>query len=545
MKLNKNDLLESKLFLFVKKYWLYVTVALAVIIVGVSSIEIYREEVLEIDPDATYVEQDGLYFAAEPMDTLNPIVSTSEDVYYLSKLIYSSLFDYTDDLNVQGELVESYEVDTEKAYIDVVLRADACWEDGTPVSPGDVRFTVNAIKTYGSRGLYYESAAKISSVNVRGERELRIYFRNSYDCALDDLTFPILPEDEYSSARALVNDRENFEPKGSGQYSFVSYDSLEKLELAPNTNYFGEKATKTVTVNVLPDRSLASNMMEINDVTCYVDGSVERKSLVADKGFKSYDIVSNEVDFVVFNTRSEILSAPKVRQALAYAVDRNKILDNAYMGDGVLTDTIYYPDFLGVSDDVSLGGYNVEKAAELLAEAGYEDKNLNGRLEDGEGEEMTLTILVNSDNANRLAAARIIEDGLEDIGFIVNVTSAAWDEYTELIEKGDFDVLLTGYEMEASYDLREFFDGSNPWRYDNDELLSLVRELDRLHSAEEYKQIYEEIKAALIEENVYYPLCYRLSGLIGLSTFEAGKLPLFNDIYRNCQTWSWSVVSDQ
>ena len=108
MKFNREDMSESKWFGFLQKYWLYIVVVIAVIIVAVSSINIYREEVLEIDPDVKMEEQNTLSFASAYIDTLNPIVSKSEDTYYISKLIYNSLFDYTADLNVEGELAESY-----------------------------------------------------------------------------------------------------------------------------------------------------------------------------------------------------------------------------------------------------------------------------------------------------------------------------------------------------------------------------------------------------------------------------------------------------
>ena len=149
MKFNKNDLQESKAFKILQKYWLYIVVATAIIVVAISSISIYREEVLEIDPDVNHVQQDTLYFVATSIDTLNPVVSSSEDTFYISKLIYNSLFDYTDDLNVQPELAESYEVNTDRAYVDITLKDGVLWHDGTELTAGDVRFTVNAIKSYG------------------------------------------------------------------------------------------------------------------------------------------------------------------------------------------------------------------------------------------------------------------------------------------------------------------------------------------------------------------------------------------------------------
>ena len=109
------------------------------------------------------------------------------------------------------------------------------------------------------------------------------------------------------------------------------------------------------------------------------------------------------------------------------------------------------------------------------------------------------------------------------------VRAVEWDEYNKLIEEKDFDILLTGYEMEGSYDLRSFFDGANTWGYENQEILEKVRELDRLHTSEEYTSIYAEIKDMLADEAQYYTLCYKKMGLIGVDTFEAKELPVFND----------------
>lgn len=539
MKDNKSEL---KTFKFLQKYWLYIVIVLAVIIVALSSINIYREEVLEIDPDIKYEVQDTVYFASAPLDTLNPIVSKSEDTYYISKLMYNSLFEYTENLNVEGDLVESYSVDTEKAYIDIKLKEGVTWHDGSSLNAKDVSFTVNAIKAYGSEGLYYESAAKIYSVNVRDDLNLRIYFSNNYNCSLDDLTFPILPSSKYSSTSKLINDVDGFIPVGTGQYKYASYDSLRELSLSPNESYYGTKAANNITVKILPNKEWSSNMLEINSVTCYTDKSSQRKSLVADKELKMYDIVSNDVDFLVFNTSKGVFTSKEIRQAVGYAINKDKILEDAYMDDGVLSDTIYYPGFLGVAEDSKTYSFNSDKASELLAAEGYEDADLNGKIEGEDGENVNVVILVNNDNANRTAAAKIVAENLRSVGFEATINSVSKEEYDKLIEERNFDILVTGYEVEASYDLRQFFDGTNPWGYMDADMLEKARELERLHTAEEYMDIYSQLKKMMLEELPYYSLCYKKMGLVGIDTFEAEQLPMFNDIYKNCNTWSWKKV---
>jgi len=87
--------------------------------------------------------------------------------------------------------------------------------------------------------------------------------------------------------------------------------------------------------------------------------------------------------------------------------------------------------------------------------------------------------------------------------------------------------------------LREFFNGKNAWGYYNADLFTKSRELERLYDADTQKEKYSELKDALQDEMPYYALCYKKMGLIGISGFTAEKLPMFNDIYKNCDTWSW------
>lgn len=544
MKINRDTLENSKLVKFFKKYWIGVVAVIVVIAVIISSVGIYREEVLHIDPNVEYEDGDKLYFASNALDTLNPIVSNSTDTYYISKLIYDSLFDYTDDFNVVGELVDSYEVDTDRARIEITLKSGIKWHDGSNLTASDVRFTVNAIKSYGSKGVYYEKASKIYSVNVTGELTLTIYFRNNTDAALDNLIFPILPSGQYYSSGSLIRDTDDFEPVGTGQYKYSSYDYLEKLELVPNESYFGSKASLDACVVILPEKELASNMMEIDAVTCYIDDTLSRYSLVSDKKFKMYDMISNDAEFMVFNTKEGPFKDKKMRQAAAYAIDVENVLEKGYMGDGVLTDNIYYPGFMGVSDTLNNYQTDLDKSIELMAESGYQDRDLNGKIENDDGEEVSITILVNKDNSVRSAAAKIIAKDLSNVGFSVTLDSKDWDEYVEAIEKQEFDILITGYDMEASYDLRDFFDGDTLWEYTNNDILEKASQLEELHDASEYTKIYEELKDMMLDELPYYALCYRKMGLMGTEYFEAGQLPTFDDIYKNCNTWTWKRIKE-
>ena len=526
------------------KYGALFLLTVIIIAVGFSGVEIYKEEILHIDPDFEYKEQKTTYLSSERIDTLNPVISQSEDVYYLSKLIYSSLFVYDENLNVKPDLVKSYEINTEKAYIEITLRDDVKWHNGKNLKAADVSFTINAMKSAGSTCPYYEKIKKINSAFARSKDVVTIYFNNNYNCSLDELVFPIVPSTQYASVYQF-NGAVDFKPIGTGRFEYKSYNKLKQLRLVPYEDYYGQPAKKNITVTILPDESLSSNMMEINSVSCYVDNAANRKSIASDKKLKIYDFPSNSVEFIVFNTSDVILSSKDIRHALAYGINTEKILNNAYMGDGILTDTIYYPNYLGSKDTGDYYSYDINNSKTIFEKAGYKDTNGDGILEDVFNEPVVLDILVNEKNATRNSAARIIKSDLEQIGIKANILSVPQDEYLMQIKNKNFDILLTGYTIEESYDLRDFYNGKNEWGYSNYDLQMASRELDRLYSPEQYKDNYAALKELLMDELPYYPLCYKKMSLIGLQTFEADKLPMFNNIYMNCETWSWSKVIEK
>ena len=540
-----SKLSSRKKIMLLKKIFPVIFAAVLIIAVAVSSVDFYKEEVLNIDPDMEYSEQDTVYLSSERIDTLNPVISQSQDVYYLSKLIYSSLFTYDENLNLKPELAGEYEINTEKAYINITLKEDVLFHDGEELRASDVAFTINAMKAAGTECPYYDKIKKINSAFARSKYVVTIYFNNNYNCSLDDLVFPVLNDGDYRAANQLVYDKDDFIPVGTGQYKYKSYNSTKQLRLVPYKDYFASAAKKNIIVTILPDRELASNMMEIDSVSCYVDSGSDRKSIASDRNLKVYDFPSNDVEFIVFNTNALYMSSKEVRHAVAYGININKILENSYMGDGILTDTIYYPNFLGVKDTLDYYEYSMPEAMSLLASVGFSDKNTDGFLEDAAGETINFTILVNNDNATRNSAARNIKADLEQLGLKSTISSLSGDEYLNAIQNRSFDILITGYTIGEEYDLRNFFNGKSEWKYYNYELFELSRELDRLYTPQQYAEKYQELKTKMMDELPYYPVCYKKMSLIGLPSFEADKLPMFNNIYKNCSSWKWSIVSEK
>ena len=524
---------------FIQKYWIPIVGLIVAIAVVVSLIGIFRDKEENEIVDDGYKKQSEIYIGANKLDTPNPIISASEDTYYISKLIYDGLFEFSDDFNVVPKLVDSYTVDTEKGVIEFNIKPGVSFHDGKALDIEDIKFTVNVIKSYGEEGLFYSKASKIRTVTTGDNGKIKIIFSNSEDAALDNLTFPIVSKNK--SISAFINDKESV-PLGTGKYKCESYDSIKELKLVVNEDYFDTKATKNVIVQFIPDKSTMANLVKVGNFTGYYQKGTQRKTDVANNNFKMYDFSSNEVDFIYFNVEKELLAEKNVRKALAYAIDIEEILKSSYLNDGVISDTVYYPNFMGIKDEDSEYKVNKDKAISLLKKSEIVDEDSNGKLEYGDETELTLNILVNSDNSNRVAASKEIQKSLTGLGFSVVVNSLPWEEYVTAISEKEYDILITGFAIEEGYDLRSFFDGSNSWGYENEELLNKAKELEKLHMSQDYPQYYEELKKGLLEELPYYSICYKNMSIIGTQTFEMNGDATFNNIYKSIDSWEWSKL---
>lgn len=483
------------------------------------------------EPTTTYEKMNTVYLAMDAVASLEPLGSQDRDVYYISQLIYSSLFKLGDDLSLKKDLVKSYTVDTAEGSVGLQLRGDARFSDGSSLTADDVRYTIHQIQRIGSDSPYYHDVSKIQSVYVSGERSLTITFESPSDAALDNLVFPVVDESSYDSGSS-----KNI---GSGPYCFVSYDHMKCLKLKPNKKYYGKKAVNRLQLRIVPDKARTTGLMTMDAVTAYVNTSLDADVDAEDKNLKSVKISSSEAEYLAFNFRKKAMAKVQVRHAIAKAIDVQAVISDNYGGSAIASDSIYFPGFLGTENKGDAYELDQAGAMKLLKEAGYEDKNEDGFVEDAKGKDLSLNILVNSGNSRRTDTARSIASQLEAIGIKAKVKALSWDAYRSAISEGDFDIYLGGYSFDKKYDLRSLFGTSNPLGYKNSQVRQYVRQLETCVSAKKQKAVYEALKAQLTEDLPYYCLCYKAYSFVTVGHFEGETIPTFFDRFRGCGNWTW------
>ncbi len=523
-----------KVFDFLHRHIIIIIIAVVVLAGGISTVAIVRGDAAPSEEEqetVTYEAMNKIYLAMDRVETLNPLVSRDSDVYYISQLLFSSLFRLDESLNIESEAVKSYQTNSENGSVSLKLRTDVKFSDGSSLTANDVRATVNAILRIGADGPYYEYASKIDSVQVSDTYSLTISFEDPADAALDNLVFPIISAVNY--------DTDSDRPIGSGPYAISSYDSTKYLNLNPNKHYFGEKPGNKLRFKVLPDKSRTSGLMTMEAVTAYVSRDQDADADAEDKELKTQKISSGEFEYLGFNFKNQILAKKEVRQAIACAVDVEGLIHDNYGGAGVSSDSIYFPGFLGTENKGDTYAQDIKGAIDLLAAAGYRDVNEDGLLEDEEGKKVSMTILVNSNDGNRKDTAESIAAALKEIGIDTKVKSLGWQSYKTAVKEGEFDLYLGGYKFDKKFDLRELFRNGNAIGYKNTTVQSYVNQMETCLSSEKQKELYEKLKPLLAEELPYYCLCYKTYAFITVPRFTGESLPTFFDIYRGCESWRW------
>lgn len=474
--------------------------------------------------------------------SLNPLNSLDEDAYYMHKLIYQGLFTLDETLQAVPALASSYQYNQEKATVTIDLRSDVKWHDGAIFTAEDVKYSIDAYLSalYTNSCLYKNYINKIKSVSARGSRTVVISFKSSKDMAIENLVFPILPK---NSSKKDKNNRaamQNFKPVGTGPYKVAEINGTKEIILEGFPDYYaGDIPTNKLIFRIIPNQMDAVNLFDIQDLSIAFSKEMNRETFLNNKEANLISFPSNEVELVGFNTNKKILKDKRVRQAIAYTIDTEEIMDTGYFRSGVLNDTIYYPGYLGTNRKENLLKVNIEKAKKLLTKAGYIDRDGDGMVEDSENEELNIKILVNANDDSRKVAAQTIKVGLEKLPIHVQVDEKSWDGYQAALANKDYDIYIGGYRILENYDMRFLLHSEygNPIGYSNKKLDVLLDKMQSGITEEQRKSTFSQIKTILKDEMPYYCLFYKTYGANASLSLKGKIEPMFFNLYQGCSDW--------
>lgn len=512
------------------------------------------EENIKSSLQQIIVENGEIVLPLTNFESLNPVYTDNLYYFYFSKLIYEGLFDYDENLRPIPKLAESYIISDDGMSLDIKLKENVFFHDGTELTAEDVIFTLNLLKKAGAESIYdnmIKNAYGASnygniSANSISKYSVRIYFNKPTTSYLDILTFPIIPS---SSGKSAI-DKDNFIPNGTGPYKFIDYVNNKEIHLKANEDYWGETPKITnITGKVFENEELILTAFEAGKVNIAKSLGYDWEKYSTNNRVSIKEFVSGDYIGIAINHDNDIFNnenGSQLKKGIMYAINRQDIIKKVNLSHATAVDTIIHPDFYLLPESAYSYGYNVEKANMALDKAGYNIINSDNIRRNQNGDALSFDLLVDGDDNTLIALADLIKSYLLDVGINVNIVSETGSkddsisQYIYDIENGKFDLAIFKYQIGTfqryeSLLKSDLIGHDNYSRYKNPIMDNMLKNLDNSINEEDKKNSYDEFSKLFIEELPYISLMYTNDCLIVDSSIKGELNPNYYNLYNGLQ----------
>ncbi len=354
---------------------------------------------------------------------LNPMIQPRTPDSNVQCLIFDYLVIPDENLNYVGDLAKDWDISDDGTVYTFHLQEGVKWHDGEDFNADDVVFTLTSLAspeyTGGNEGRvmsikgaaeYQEGTAdSVEGIKKIDDYTVEITLTSPNAAFLSNMYVSMLPEHILAeeSPADWGNDDFNRAPIGTGKYKFVEWKAGQYISLERNDDYFGTMPSiENVTVQFGADTTLVAALLNGEIDVLYNLPSTEIENVEAVDGVSVYNYEMMSVYYIGLNQLVPALSDLRVRQALAYALDKQTIVDTVYGETATVADDIFPDNHWSHNPDVTKYEYNPEKAKSLLEEAGYTMNDSTGYYEK-DGQTLHLTYDMSTSTDGRQVAALI------------------------------------------------------------------------------------------------------------------------------------------
>ncbi len=303
------------------------------------------------------------------LDTVDPHDITTTMVFNVLRHCYETIVWVDSKGNVIPWLAERWEVSEDGKVYTFYIRKGVKFHDGTPLNASVVKANFDRWMDPTVKVAQRGQLGPLSKAEVVDEYTVRVYLKEPFAVFLKSLSTYLFITS--SKVIATYGNKSITEVVGTGPYKFVAWEKGKRIVLERNEEYWGGKSIlKRIEWLIIPEASTRLAALLAGDVDFAFNlPPTDLERVKNDPRFVPVLPVSNRIIFVAMVPRGP-LADPRVRQAINYAVDVDAIINSVLYGLGIRTNAPLPPHFFGYHE-MPAYGYNVEKAKQLLAEAGY------------------------------------------------------------------------------------------------------------------------------------------------------------------------------
>ena len=461
--------------------------------------------------DATIGEPSGLIY----------MVAGESAAAAISGNIFNKLLKYDKNLDLEGELAESWIISADQKTITFKLKPNLKWADGKSLTSQDVLFTWQLVTDEKTRSPYASDYQLVKNAEAPDAQTFSVTYEKAYAPALDSWSgLQILPkhllekQDIHTTAFAR-------KPVGSHYYQLDSWSHGENLKLSRNpTSVLGPANIDKLVTRIIPDNSAQFLELMADNIDSMGLDPIKYSRIIParpelQKKLALYKELGNSYTYMGFNLKHKPFDDVRVRKAINYAIDKQEIIDGVYLGLGINIASPYKPGTRWSNPELKPYPYDVEKAKALLKEAGFVDSDGEGIVE-RDGKPFAFEIITNQ-NKEREKSAVLIQRRLKDVGIDVQIRAIEWASFiSRFIKTGDFDVVVLGWGLGLDPDQFNIWHSSqnqpgqfNFINYNNPKIDALLEQGRLELNPDKRMKIYHEFAKELLEDS---PIVYLSAG---------------------------------
>ena len=453
--------------------------------------------------------------------TIDPIGSPSVDAASerVRTLIFNSLVKKNEKFDYTGELASDIKRSDDGLAYTFTLHDGVKFQDGRDMSSADVKYTLDLVfsSNFAKSASFYDADkhSYIKSVEAPDARTVVVTLTKPWIGLLSNLVpVAIIPKDSYESQKT--------HPLGTGPFKFVSYDNAQQVVDLDRFPQYWEGAPKleTVRVRVISDMNalqaeLQSGRVDIAPMPTSLSPDAVKR-LEQDPNLQVKTFTGSNVFLLTINTSAPPLDNVKVRQAIAYAIDRETMIRTLLQGLGKPAHSIIPEESWAYSTGQTYS-YDPAHAKKLLDEAGFPDP-------DGDGPRMrfdkpVIYKLSGSSIAGRQYAG-VIQNYLKEVGIPVEIQTPEQNTFFDELKRGNFQISYSQWvggnqdpifykDLFATSEIpTETRPSRNRSRYSNKELDALLDEAVNTFDRQKGLELYKKIQDIVSRDVPVIPLWY-------------------------------------
>jgi peptide/nickel transport system substrate-binding protein len=403
------------------------------------------------------------------------------------QLIYDTLLVKDEKFDFVPSLAERFEESDDHKTFAFHLRPGVRFHGGKPLTSADVKYTFDSILAPAFKSPIRGAVDKIESIETPDPLTVVFRAREPFYTFVGNLpAIGIIPE---GAGSELINS-----PVGSGPYKFVSYREGEAIRLEANDDYWnGAPGIPCIEIKVVTDNSTRQAELMSGEVDLAYNAQFDPETIRALQRREGIRVVSGEganVAYLGVNlTSASLLSNQKVRQAVAYALDREVIIHRLLRDQAQKADVILPVGQWAYEPGVTVYDHDIERAGRLLDEAGFPDP-------DGDGPEprLSISLLTTTTQLSRNIGA-IMQDQLRRAGIRLELLSLESATLFDRVAKAQFDLYyLISIGANQSADIFQFVYHS---RYQTPEFNDAIARLRAASNPSEMRPLFAALSSIL------------------------------------------------